>query len=51
MMKQIDVGSPVLSKDQECPGWLAFTYVGLEIPGANNHTYIVQLTFPLIMGP
>ena len=51
MLKQTDMGSPVLPKAQVYPGWLASAYVGLGTPGANNHTYIVQLTFPLIMGP
>ena len=42
-LKQRNMGSPVLSKTQVCPRWLAFTYVGSETPGA-----IRVLTRPLI---
>ena len=45
------MGSPVLPKPKETQAELGSAYVGLGDPRANNHIYIVPLTFPLIIGP
>ena len=51
MLKQTDMGSSVLPKAQVMPKMAGPHLCRLRDPGANNHMYIVQLTFPLIMGP
>ena len=41
LKKQSDVVSPVISKAQVCPGWLASAYVGLGPLDTEKYPYIV----------